>query len=522
MNYGNPDWRAGADLPNTASSVLVSSSKYLDSAVLRDWVEMGYLRRHGLDRSDYSDNIFANRALLKLRDAQAVEALFDEERRRNPVLDRYLAEGRLSDISLDQLAACPPGTVGAIYHAEIGRGFELNVGFRHEIRTQYDFYAMRLSQNHDFDHIVSGGQYNTPGEQVPIWVTFMTPYMHFGPELAGELSVRNIITGMRQVVRAALFYPASVPWFLKAMAQGIRVGIASEPFYLYRFEEVLRMTPERARAHLGVREAVDLDTAPGHALYGEPDTHGVFARAVAEDTARGVNYQTRGLRDIPTASSRRVSSSIYLNDPRLRDWVSTAYLRRNGADIDPADEDAALAAILDDLRDPRAVEALLGAECVRNPAVQRRFGAARGAADTCPAFDLWRRDRAREGAIERDLLDAPAGELGTVRVQWARLANAFEHLQPSLAGELERETILSAMGCLLRVALHEPGRWLSMVDAVQAGLHIGWASECMLGMDLDAARAMPLAQARKALGIRIAGDHPSACAVREARQAAAA
>ena len=39
-----------------------------------------------------------------------------------------------------------------------------------------------------------------------------------------------------------------------------------------------------------------------------------------------------GRREVPTMSSVLASSSRWLNDPRIREWITTESLRRNGAD----------------------------------------------------------------------------------------------------------------------------------------------------------------------------------------------
>ena len=43
-------------------------------------------------------------------------------------------------------------------------------------------------------------------------------------------------------------------------------------------------------------------------------------------------YLLRGMRAVTTESSVLVSSSKYLNHPRLRDWVASCTLRRSGHD----------------------------------------------------------------------------------------------------------------------------------------------------------------------------------------------
>ena len=51
-----------------------------------------------------------------------------------------------------------------------------------------------------------------------------------------------------------------------------------------------------------------------------------------------IPYLARGVALLGTDSSVLISSSKYLNDPRLRDWIAKIALRRNGPDYPPAAE----------------------------------------------------------------------------------------------------------------------------------------------------------------------------------------
>lgn len=70
------------------------------------------------------------------------------------------------------------------------------------------------------------------------------------------------------------------------------------------------------------------------------------------------HYFLRGTRPVTTSSSILVSSSKYLNNPRLRDWVAMISLRQNGQDLPAAAELVELFDILHDLRDYERIESL--------------------------------------------------------------------------------------------------------------------------------------------------------------------
>ena len=48
---------------------------------------------------------------------------------------------------------------------------------------------------------------------------------------------------------------------------------------------------------------------------------------------RDFSYFLGGIRPVTTESSALVSSSKYLNEPAIRDWLALHFLRRNGPDL---------------------------------------------------------------------------------------------------------------------------------------------------------------------------------------------
>jgi ubiquinone biosynthesis protein Coq4 len=495
------------NLVQTESSVLVSTSAYLANPVIRDWVATHTLRRDGPDRVTYSDNYALNRELAHMRrGSDDFERRVEAARRRDPALDRWLAERFISRITAADLARCRPGTVGAAYHDYIAKlGIEVNVGFGFEVKTHHDFFAMRHSQNHDFDHIATGGPFTLPTEMVPVWAMLSNYFVHLDPEIAGAHHMRTMLASTRFMPRAVLHYPASFPMFMECMAHGIRVGLASDPMYFYRYDDVLDLTPEAARRRMGVREVVEVDprrAAEAAAAYGEPDPEGRAARAWAEDTARGVPYNRRGVRPVATGSSVPVSSSRYLNSVQMRDWAATQFLRRNGPGMSLADDLVALDLALAEVRDFGHIEALIAAEARSNIAFAGWLGKR---APGQSQFDfIQARQRASE-AERRRLFGVGGDSLAGVVLDWAELANQFRHFPPALAGELSVRSMLAAMRMLYRSIMHYPATWLTVVRAVQKGLRIGQASDLLIAMPYEVVADLPREQARQRLGIRDAG-----------------
>ena len=100
----------------TDSSVLVSSSKFLNSPLMRDWVATYLLRRNGRDRTVASDNLDLNKALVEVLNGAEIDALFEDERKTHPQLDRWLSDQFISSYTLDDFKDYPPDTVGGLYY----------------------------------------------------------------------------------------------------------------------------------------------------------------------------------------------------------------------------------------------------------------------------------------------------------------------------------------------------------------------------------------------------------------------
>ncbi len=253
----------------TESSVLVSSSKYLNDPRLREWVAMIALKANGLDFPPAAEMHQLIGILADLRDYDRIEALFTAERAVNPVLDRWLSDRFVSSYRLEDLKGLPPGSLGGILYEAFSRGgYDIQIVPPFEPRTQWEYYSLRAGQTHDFEHILTGGGFNYIGELVPYWFRLGTIHQHIkDKELAGEMSVMGILGTMRYVVRTMLHYPQVWETALACIKQGIEVGQQSDPFWMARMEDVWHLPLEEARAVLGVRGAKDLDTAHEGAIW---------------------------------------------------------------------------------------------------------------------------------------------------------------------------------------------------------------------------------------------------------------
>ncbi|MDE2436909.1 MAG: hypothetical protein KGM49_11675 [Sphingomonadales bacterium] len=255
----------------TPSSVLVSSSKYLNNAALRDWLAMILLRRNGADMPPQAEMYQLLPILDSLRDHARIEALFTEERRTNPQLDAWFADGFVSRYTIGDFADHAPGTLGGIFHRQMTQGnYEIQIVPWTEPRTQLEFFNLRSGQTHDFEHILCGGGFNFMGELVPFWYRLTNVFKFIrNPELAAELSVLSIFGSLRYTVRTLLHYPQVWPTCVNAIQRGMKVGQESDALFLARIEDFLHLPLAEARRAMGVRGAIDVDTDAQGAFWAE-------------------------------------------------------------------------------------------------------------------------------------------------------------------------------------------------------------------------------------------------------------
>jgi ubiquinone biosynthesis protein COQ4 len=265
-----PDFMLKTMLPvSEESSVLRSSSKYLNDPELRDWVAMILLRKNGPDFAPEREMGLLVPILHRLRDHARIEELFTEERKTNPQLDAWMSEGFISTYKIEDFKDYAPETVGGKFYAYIyGNGYPLQLMSWSPPKTQLEFYNLRSGQTHDFEHILCGGGFDYMGELVPYWYRLTNIFKFIqNKELAGELSVIQILGSLRYTVRTMLHYPQIWPTCVATIQRGMRVGQESDALFMARMEEVFHLPVKEARKRLGVRGVVDADTHHAGEVY---------------------------------------------------------------------------------------------------------------------------------------------------------------------------------------------------------------------------------------------------------------
>ena len=253
----------------THSSVLVSSSKYLNNARLREWLAMIMLRRNGADFPPAAEMHEFLGILDELRDYPGIEEMFTAERKVNPELDRWFREGHISTYGISDFAGYGPDTLGGIFYKQMTAGdYQIQIVPFSEPKTQLEFYNLRSGQTHDLEHILCGGGFNYMGELVPYWYRLTNVFKFIrDPELAAEVSMIQIFGSMRYTMRTMLHYPLVWQTAVNAIQRGMRVGQESDALFLAKIETAFELPLAEAREALGVRGVEDIDTGREGAIW---------------------------------------------------------------------------------------------------------------------------------------------------------------------------------------------------------------------------------------------------------------
>jgi ubiquinone biosynthesis protein COQ4 len=254
-----------------------------------------------------------------------------------------------------------------------------------------------------------------------------------------------------------------------------------------------------------------------------------------------IPYLQRGIRAIPTESSTLVSSSKYLNDPRIRDWVSTHMLRRSGNDRPSPSDPGVLAGYIMEIADVPRILSLIQDERKKQPKLEAWFS--KGFISTFGKSDLAKYKPGTVGGIFYDYLTSKGFEvylvpryepkndfqyfmfrsgqthdlehiiggggfdyLGELVPYYMRLTNIFKWVGSELASELAAMHILGSTRIMTRAVLHYPQSWPTAVETVERGIKVGKMSDIIFANIYEDVFDMPLEEARKALGVRGAVD----------------
>lgn len=254
----------------TESSLLVSSSPYLNDYRIREWVTSQCLRRNGKDNAQTYGIPMLISAMRDVQPHDRIDELFNEARRDWPELDKWLDERWLSKLRRDDMASCPEGSIGGIWYKQLASAnMEVDIIEGFEPRSSFEYFFMRGVQTHDFMHILAGGGFNYIGEIIPAYLKYGNLFRHFDPELAGLLNAQNTLLTGPMFIRGPLHYPQLFMRMWDLANYAMEVGRNSDPLFLPRYEDWLDLPLEEARKKFGVRGARTIDTTRESAFWDE-------------------------------------------------------------------------------------------------------------------------------------------------------------------------------------------------------------------------------------------------------------
>ena len=155
-------YNAGMKKIETASSVLVSSSKYLNHSGLRELIAQEMLRRNGTDLPNTAYIPEVAQILHDLEDMPQVFALFEQEKARLPEFRTWLERRELSNFKIEEVRHCAPGTLGSVIHDFLANsGYSIDHFFQGlEVTSDYTFYLKERAYTHDIEHMITGFETN--------------------------------------------------------------------------------------------------------------------------------------------------------------------------------------------------------------------------------------------------------------------------------------------------------------------------------------------------------------------------
>lgn len=210
----------------TSSSVLVSSSKYLNHAELRSLIAQEMLRRNGPDlpNTAYIPQVAA--ILHGLEDMAEVMRLFEEEKARLPLFREWLEKRQLADYTLEEVKDCAPGTLGAALHDfMVNSGYQLDIFFKEvQVVNDFTFYLRQTALTHDIEHMVTGFGPNHGGEVALLNANMHSKVRYFRPELAGFFNRIQYYLKAKTIMKDGLHYPEAMVINLEAEHQGAVQG----------------------------------------------------------------------------------------------------------------------------------------------------------------------------------------------------------------------------------------------------------------------------------------------------------
>lgn len=239
----------------TVSSVLISSSPYLNHPTLPQMLAQEMLRRNGPDVSPTAYIPEVAQIFHQLENVGRIIELFEMEKARLPKFREWLEKRSLANFRLDDVAHCAPGTLGAaIHHFMATSGYELEFMFKEiPVVNDFTFYLRQTAVTHDIEHIVTGFGPNHGGEIALIEANLQSKARYFCAELASFFNRIPTYLKAKTMLKDVLFYPDAHVLVQEAQVQGQRQGLNWKyPLMLADWRAMIDMPLTEVQAELGI------------------------------------------------------------------------------------------------------------------------------------------------------------------------------------------------------------------------------------------------------------------------------
>ena len=252
-------YNAGMKKIETASSVLVSSSKYLNHSGLRELIAQEMLRRNGPDLPNTAYIPEVAQILHDLEDMPQVFALFEQEKARLPEFRTWLERRELSNFKIEEVRHCAPGTLGSVIHDFLANsGYSIDHFFQGlEVTSDYTFYLKERAYTHDIEHMITGFETNHAGELALIAANMVGFYNYFCPELAAFFNRVPTYLRAKTTLKNGFHYPEAFKVQLEAEEIGARQGRDWKyPLMLVPWRDHIDRPVEELREEFGITDVL--------------------------------------------------------------------------------------------------------------------------------------------------------------------------------------------------------------------------------------------------------------------------
>ena len=252
-------YNGGIKKHTTESSVLVSSSKYLNSGPLRVLIAQEMLRRNGPDMPNTAFIPEVAQILHDMEDIPRILTLFEEEKRRLPEFRDWLDNRKLSNFKVEEVKDCKPGTLGSvIYDFLANSGYNIDHFFQGmEINSDYTFYLKERAYTHDIEHMITGFETNHGGEIALLTANMYAMYNYFCPELAAFFNRVPTYLRAKTMMKSGLHHPEAFRHHLEAEEVGMKQGKDWKvPLMVVPWRDYIDHPVEELRERFGITDVL--------------------------------------------------------------------------------------------------------------------------------------------------------------------------------------------------------------------------------------------------------------------------